>query len=49
MERIQEAERKDWRTYTYLYFSHPDKLMHSVGVEDSEVGEVMQVWAQCQA
>jgi hypothetical protein len=39
---VREAETKGWQTYTYLYCAHPDKHMHALGMEHSEVTKVME-------
>jgi len=49
IERIIQVENKrecadaveDQMTYTYLYTAHPDKHMHALGVEHSEVAQVV--------
>lgn len=39
---VAEAEREGRQSYTYLYTAHPDKHMHALGVEHSEVRHVVR-------
>ena len=42
LSKITEAERYGEFTFTYLYTAHPDKHMHELGVENTEVKNVIQ-------
>uniref|UniRef100_A0A7S4JLT6 Uncharacterized protein n=1 Tax=Odontella aurita TaxID=265563 RepID=A0A7S4JLT6_9STRA len=42
LEKIKAADTEDMPTFSYLYFAHPDKHMHALGVDHPEVGNVVR-------
>lgn len=42
LAKISQAEHRGEATFTYLYTAHPDKHMHSLGVEHEEVKKVIK-------
>mmetsp|Transcript_5229 Transcript_5229/g.11356 ORF Transcript_5229/g.11356 Transcript_5229/m.11356 type:complete len:573 (+) Transcript_5229:247-1965(+) len=42
LDAIAKAEEQNMSTFTYLYTAHPDKHMHSLGVQHEEVGKVVR-------
>eukprot|EP00956_Cyclotella_meneghiniana_P027307 scaffold60934_cov76-Cyclotella_meneghiniana.AAC.10 len=42
LAKISQAERRGETTFTYIYTAHPDKHMHSLGVEHEEVKKVIK-------
>ena len=42
MDHVLQAERDNVSSFVYLYTAHPDKHMHSLGVESVEVGRVVR-------
>ena len=41
-KRLEEAEREEWSTYSYVYTAHPGKHMHALGVSHPKVRTVVQ-------
>jgi len=41
-ERLAEAEREGWSTFTYVYTAHPNKDMHALGVDHPEVSALIK-------
>jgi len=41
LRSIDEAEKTDWKSFIYMYTSHPDKHMHELGISHHEVTNVL--------
>lgn len=41
LQGIEEAEKNDWKSFIYMYTSHPDKHMHELGISHHEVTNVL--------
>lgn len=41
LRSIDEAEKNDWKSFIYMYTSHPDKHMHELGISHHEVTNVL--------
>ena len=42
IDHVLQAEANNMSSFVYLYTAHPDKHMHSLGVESDEVGRVVR-------